>query len=86
MFKTRKKLAVAAETIRHLHAQALRGAVGGQTLAQCSTICSQDTLCPDTLAIHGCDGDTNTCAPTVFCNTTICSAQCTNQMCTNYPC
>jgi hypothetical protein len=75
MFKTRKKLTVAAETIRHLQAQALRGVVGGQTIARCSTDCSE-AICPDTEFNQGCNGNTETCAPSIFCNTANCSAQC----------
>jgi hypothetical protein len=60
MIKTKKKLALATETIRHIHDQTLREAVGGQTLAQCSTICS-DNICPDTQFIHGCNSHTNEC-------------------------
>jgi len=60
MIKSKKKLALAAETIVNLRAEELRDVIGGQTLAQCSTICSE-RLCPDTRFIHGCNSHTIEC-------------------------
>jgi hypothetical protein len=53
MYKSRKKLALTAETIRKLQNEQLRGAAGGQTIAACSGACS-DVICPDTRFVHGC--------------------------------
>ena len=78
MFKTRKKLALNAETVRSLQSQQLRRAVGGQTLAGCSAICSQD-ICPDTQFIHGCNGQSVHCGGTVDCQSEVCTGQCTGQ-------
>jgi len=53
--KSKKKLSLPAETLRRLQHNQLHEAAGGQTLAQCSTICT-DLICPDTQFIHGCNG------------------------------
>lgn len=78
MFKTRKKLALKAETVRTLRGHQLRAAVGGQTLAGCSAQCSQD-ICPDTQFNHGCNGQTVKCGGTLECQSEVCTGQCTPQ-------
>lgn len=49
----RKKLVLDRTMIRTLSSDDLRGAAGAQTLAACTTICSDD-ICPDTQFVHGC--------------------------------
>lgn len=56
----KKKLALDRTTVRTLSFEQLQGVAGGQTLAQCSTICSED-ICPDTQFIHGCNSHTIHC-------------------------
>jgi hypothetical protein len=50
---TKKKLSLAKSTLRTLSVESMKAAVGGQTLATCSAICS-DVICPPTGVNHGC--------------------------------
>lgn len=52
--ETKKKLSLEKTTIRALSMMSMQRAVGGQTLATCSAICS-DRICPDTQFVHGCN-------------------------------
>jgi hypothetical protein len=60
MKKPSKKLALAGETLRRLHNTQLHAVAGGQTIAMCTTACSDD-LCPDTQFNHGCNSNTVHC-------------------------
>ena len=60
MIKSKKKLALRTETIFHLGARQLHAVAGGQTIAMCTTGCS-DAICPDTQFEHGCDSLTKHC-------------------------
>jgi hypothetical protein len=77
MYKSKKKLALSAETIRTLQGNELRAVIGGQTLAGCSAQCSAD-VCPDTQFIHGCNGQTVTCPGTNECGSIV---DCTSAGC-----
>jgi hypothetical protein len=62
MHKSKKKLAVARETIRCLDDLRLRDVVGGQTKLTCSDICpDSDGGCVDTLFVQGCVDPTFHC-------------------------
>ncbi|HEY0989527.1 MAG TPA: hypothetical protein VGD80_20805 [Kofleriaceae bacterium] len=60
MIKSKKKLALRTETILHIGKHQLRAVAGGQTLATCSELCTED-ICPDTQFIHGCNSNTIHC-------------------------
>lgn len=61
MIKSKKRLALRNETILHLRVRQLQAIAGGQTAATCSEICTEDTNCPDTQFIHGCNSNTVHC-------------------------